>query len=257
MFKVKKKILIFITFLSFFLSLISLSIPAVRAPYLSALKHPLILLTKIGQEFSAIIFYHRNSTQNTILKKEIDFLRNKLNACEENNLENIRLKELLSFKKNSQFKFIASRVIARSPDSWSSNLIIDKGSRNGIKRGMACVTYLGLVGRVIETQGGTSNILLINDPNLSISAMAQRSRQEGLVSGTLGEHLIMKYLPEEPDITVGDTIISSGLNKTYPKGLLIGKVTYIGKEFSGLSSFAIIKPVVNLSNIEEVLIIVG
>jgi rod shape-determining protein MreC len=84
----------------------------------------------------------------------------------------------------------------------------------------------------------------------------QRSRQEGLVTGTLGGNLIMRYLPEEPDIQVSDTIITSGLNGFYPKGLLIGTVIDVGKEFSGLSHYALVKPEAKLSNIEEVLIII-
>jgi rod shape-determining protein MreC len=66
----------------------------------------------------------------------------------------------------------------------------------------------------------------------------------------------MRYLPEEPDIKIGDVIITSGLNYTHPKGLLIGTVIEIGKEFSGLSRYAIIKPAVELSSIEEVLVII-
>lgn len=187
----------------------------------------------------------------------MDLLKNKLNAREEIYLENARLKSLLYFKQKSPYKLIAARVIARSADSWSSSVIIDKGKYNGIKRGMAVITYLGLAGRVIETQEFTSKILLINDPNLGVSSLVQRSRQEGLICGTLGTHLIMRYLPEESDIRIQDVIITSGLNETYPKGLLIGAVVGIGKEFSGLSRFAIIKPAVNLSNIEEVLIIIS
>ncbi len=85
--------------------------------------------------------------------------------------------------------------------------------------------------------------------------MLQRSRQEGLISGTLGNYLIMRYLPEDVDAKPGDIIITSGLNVMYPKGLLIGTVSEINKEFSGLSRYAIVKPAVKLSGIEEVLII--
>lgn len=237
--------------------LLSLSTPYIRAPFLDTLKYPLGLLTLLRREFGAIIFYHRNFIQNEKLKKDTDLLRNKLNAKEEIFLENARLKNLLSFKQKSSHKLIAARVIARSTDSWSSGIIIDKGRHNGIKRQMAVITYLGLAGRVIDAQEFTSKILLISDPNLGVSAIVQRSRQEGLVSGTLGTHLIMRYLPEESDIRIGDVIISSGLNQTYPKGLLIGTVVGIGREFSGLSRYAIIKPAVNLSNIEEVLIIIS
>jgi rod shape-determining protein MreC len=65
----------------------------------------------------------------------------------------------------------------------------------------------------------------------------------------------MKYLPKEADIKVNDTILTSGLTDTYPKGLLIGSVIDIQDEFSGLSRYAIIKPAVNVSNLEEVLVI--
>ena len=66
----------------------------------------------------------------------------------------------------------------------------------------------------------------------------------------------MKYLPDDADIKLQDVIVSSGLNDTYPKGLLIGTVIDIGKEFSGLSRYCLIKPAVNLSNLEEVLIVI-
>lgn len=257
MFKFKKKKLIFFSILCFLLLLLSLSTPYIRAPFLDTLKYPLSLLTLIQREFGAIIFYHRNFIQNEKLKKDIDLLKNRLNAKEEIYLENARLKNLLYFKQKSSYRLIAARVIARSADSWSSSVIIDKGKHTGIKRQMAVITYLGLAGRVIDTQEFTSKILLISDPNLGISAIVQRSRQEGLVSGTLGSHLIMRYLPEESDIRIGDVIVTSGLNQTYPKGLLIGTVVGIGREFSGLSRYAIIKPAVNLSNIEEVLIIIS
>jgi rod shape-determining protein MreC len=151
---------------------------------------------------------------------------------------------------------VPARVIGRSADNWSSIVIIDKGSYNGIRRGFVAINYLGLVGRVIEVGDTASKIMLINDPSLGVSSVVQRSRQEGLVSGTLGRSLIMKYLPKDADIQPSDTIVTSGLTSAYPKGLLIGTVVSIGEEFSGLSRYAIIMPAVNLSSIEEVLIII-
>lgn len=121
---------------------------------------------------------------------------------------------------------------------------------------MTVVTYLGMAGRIQEVTPNTSNVMLLSDPNMSVSAICQRSRQEGLVQGSLGGYLVMRYLPESSDIKLDDTIVTSGLNDTFPKGLLLGRVVELGKEFSGLNSFAIIKPAVNLSFIEEVLVIV-
>lgn len=256
MFKFKKKNLIYsVIFISSVLILSGIT-PRLRVPLLNILKYPISLLDLTRREINGMIFYHRNFIQNEKLKEGIDLLKNKLNSCQETYLENVRLKNSLNFKQKSQLKVIAARAIGRSADSWSSVIIIDKGSASGIKHYMTAITYLGLIGRVVETTESTSKIMLINDPNLNVSAIVQRSRQEGLVSGTLGSSLVMKYLPKESDIQINDIILTSGLTQAYPKGLLIGTVVGIGDELSGLTRYAIIKPTVNLSSIEEVLIIV-
>lgn len=252
----KKKNLKFFFIVVFLVSSLSFSIPALRPSVLLTLKQPLILFNLIRRELGAVIFYHRNFVENEKIKKELDLLKNRLNAYDEILRENMRLNNLLFLKQNSSLRFISAKVIARSPDSWTSSIIIGKGVNSGIRRGLIAISYLGFVGRVIETTDFTSKILLVSDPNMGISSLVKRSRQEGLVSGTLGNNLIMKYLPEDADIRVGDEIITSGLNQVCPKGLLIGSVISIGKEFSGLSSYAIIKPAVNLTSIEEVLIII-
>ncbi len=256
MFRFKKKTLIFSAAVCLAVIFISSSVPATKEPVLNTLKEPFNLLNFIRSELGAIIFYHRNFTQNQKLQRDVDFLRNRFNTLIEISKENTRLKDLIAFKQKSPLKLIAARVIARSPDNWSSSVIIDKGRHNGIRPGMAVVTYLGLAGRVIETAEFTSKIMLINDPDIGVSSLVQRTRQEGLVCGTLGPYLMMRYLSGDSDIKVQDTVISSGLNDSYPKGLLIGRVIDIGNEFSGLSHYAIIKPAVNLSCLEEVLIVI-
>lgn len=256
MFKFKKKSLVYCAVsVALLLSLSSLTL-LFKTPTLNILKCPLSFLTLIRRQVSGIIFYHRNLIQNERLKNEIDFLRQKLITTEEAYLENKRFKNLLSLKTKSAYKVIAAGVIGRSPDSWSSLIIIDKGRYHGIKRGMVAITYLGLAGRVIETAENTSKIILMNDPDFAVSSIVQRSRQEGVVSGTLGGSLMMRYLPKDADIRVSDVIITSGLTENYPKGLLIGTVIDIGEEFSGLMRYAIVKPAVALANLEEVLIII-
>lgn len=254
--KFKKRNLISAAIFVFLIALLSSLIPALRIPVFSILKTPFSLLTLIQRQVRGIIFYHRNMVRSETLGREIDFLKQKLNTINEAYLENQRFKSLLSFQQNSPYKVVAAKVIGRSSDNWSSVVIINKGTRNGIRRGFVAISYLGLIGRVIETAASTSRIMLINDPNCSVSAIVQRSRQDGLVCGTLGRSLIMKYLSRDSDIQVSDTIITSGLTETYPKGLLIGTVVNIGEEFSGLSRYAIIKPSVELSSLEEVLIII-
>ena len=190
------------------------------------------------------------------LSNEIGILRAKLFDLREIEQENSRLKSLIGFKQKSPLHLDSARVIARSPDSWSSSVIIDKGKYNGIKRGMAVINTQGLVGRVVESAENISKVLLVNDPSQGISSIVQRSRQEGLVNGSLGSNLIMRYLPDDAQIAVGDIIITSELSQVYPKGLLVGRVINIGKEFSGLSRYAVVKPSADLSSIEEVSVII-
>jgi rod shape-determining protein MreC len=213
-------------------------------------------LTVIRKEIGGLVFYHRNLLQSEKLKEEVYLLQKKLNDTTEVYLENTRLKKLLSFKTSIPYRVIAARVIGRDPSNWSSTIIIDKGSDSGIKKGFVSISFLGLVGRVIEVSSSTSKIILLSDSALCVSAIIQRSRQEGLVCGSLGGLLIMKYLTKESDIRVNDAVITSGLTDVYPKGLLIGRVTNINEEFSGLTRYAVVKPAVDFLGLEEVLIII-
>lgn len=231
-------------------------IPALRPGLLNALETPLHILNFFKREISGIIFYHRNMSERERLQKESDFLVNKLVAMDEVVMENKRLNSLLSLKQKSLYKVIAARVIARPADNWSSGLLINKGSNSGIKEGYAVINYLGLLGRIQETSSSVSKVMLVNDTNFSASSIVQRSRQEGLVSGTLGNSLIMRYLPKDADIEPGDLILTSGLTKAYPKGLVVGTVVDVGDEFQGLSRYAVLRPATDLSNVEEVLIII-
>jgi len=237
----------------FFLSVI---LPSLRPYALNVLRFPLNVFSFAGREAVGIITYHRNMVQRLALEREISLLRQKIKSLDEIAYENRRLRGLLSFREENKQRTVAARVIARPPDNWLSVIIVDKGTSAGVRRNAVVITPAGLLGRVVDATPNLSKVTLVNDPDFSVSAIVQRSRQEGLVSGTLGTSLIMKYLPRESDVKVDDVVVTSGLTGICPKGILVGKVTSIGEEFSGLSHYAIIRPSVSLSNVEEVLIII-
>jgi rod shape-determining protein MreC len=251
----KKQLIYFSAVVLSILFISSLAQP-LKPPVLNLSEYPLSLLNFVRREIGGIIFYHRNMVLSERLRRENDFLKQKVYSLNETFLENKRLKNLLAFKQKAPYKVIAAEVIGRPSDSWSSTIVINKGGYHGIRKGLVAISYLGLVGRVAETSEYTAKIMLLNDANMGVAALVQRSRQEGLVSGTLGSTLVMKYLPPEADINPSDLVITSGLTNVYPKGLIIGRVVSVGEEFSGLSRYAIIRPAVNLSNLEEVLVIV-
>ncbi len=256
MFKLSRKVLINVAIIVGALLLISNFLSCLKNSAQNLSQPHLSIISLLKRDISGIIFYHRNMIMAEKLKNNSDILRLRLTDLTELYQENNRLKSLLSFKQRSSLRLVAARVIARAPDSWSSSVVIDKGRNQGVRRGMVVINSQGLVGNVIESLDNASKILLINDPNLGISSIVQRSRQEGLVNGTLGTNLIMRYLPDEAQIVPGDSVITSELSQVYPKGLLIGKVVNIGREFSRLNRYAVIKPAADLANIEEVLVII-
>lgn len=256
MLKFNRKSIIASTLLLVFLFLISALIPPLRKPLINVFDLPLVVFSAVRQELSGLLFFHSNLVQNQKLRAKTDFLRKMLSDKNELALENSRLRSLLALKESLPYRVIAARVIARDPSNWYSTVIIDKGASSGIKNGYVSINFYGLVGRVVETSGSAAKIMLINDPNLSVSAVVQRSRQEGLVCGSLGGTLLMKYLPKDSDIRKADIIVTSGLTRIYPKGLPVGTVIEIGQEFSSVTSYAVIKPAVDLSALEEVLVII-
>lgn len=256
MFRISPRNLISIFVFACVILLISNSLSCFKNSIQKVISPQVSLISLIKKEFSGIIFYHRNMVLAEKLNNQLELLRCRLFDLKELSQENARLKELLSFKQKSPLRLIAARVIGRSPDSWSAGVIIDKGRNNRIVPGMIVITPRGLVGKIAESEDTTSKVLLISDPSQGVFSIVQRTRQEGLIGGTLGGNLIMRYLPEEAQISIGDTIITSELSRVYPKGLLIGKVINIGQDLSGLCRYASVRPSVDLSSIEEVLIIV-
>lgn len=256
MFRFKdKKLIFFLSFISIIL-LVCFFIPILTKPTLEILRYPLKIFNSIGKEFKAVILYHHHFIENKKLSKEVEHLKQWLIQAQELYLENLRLQKILYFKHRSSYNLVAAKVIGRDPSYWTSVIIVDKGKRDNIKQNQAVINYAGLVGKVIEAGDSVSKAMLLNDPNLGVSAIVQRTRQEGLVSGTLENQLIMRYLPPESDIKPGDVVLTSGLTGLFPKGIFIGTVVEIGKEFSGLSLYCLVKPAVDFAKLEEVLVLI-
>jgi rod shape-determining protein MreC len=187
------------------------------------------------------------------LQKEVIKLRGENIKLEELSIENERLRNLLSFKKEVTGKVIPARVIARDSTNWHKTIIIDKGTNQGVQKGMPVITPQGLVGKVIQAENEVGQVMLIIDPNLRVGALVQRTREEGIVEGSSSGLCRMKYLSLDADVKPEDIIISSGLGVIYPKGLVIGTVKSVGKDAGGLYLYAWIEPMADFSRLEEIL----
>lgn len=191
--------------------------------------------------------------ENIKLKEDIRQLRIEKFELAEAGIQNKRLKKLLDFKEIPSSPIVSANVIGGSPSLLRSEVIIvDRGSSDGISRGMPVASMDGIVGKVLTVGESSSEILLLTDPVSAIDAFVHRTRVRGIVKGS-GEGCTMEYIEQNSDISVGDKIISSGKEGFFPKGVIIGTVTDIETKGSFLS--AKVSPLVDLDSLEEVVII--
>lgn len=226
-----------------------------RSAILDIFKVPLILINALSHEVRAVAFFHKSYWENLKLEAENAELKKKILRQDEVALENDRLKQLLDLKNKAAYQTVSAVVIGKDFNLFHPYFIIDKGRKSGIKKYSPVLTYRGLVGKVLEVGHYSSKVMLINDPDLSVPALNVRSREQALASGTLDGRCKLRFLDIDSDIKEGDLIVTSGLNMTYPQGVSIGKVKWVGIEPSGLGKFAILEPAVKVSSLEEVLIV--
>jgi len=170
--------------------------------------------------------------------------------------ENQRLKKLLNFSLPLATRTIGARVIGEDVTPWKKIVLLDKGSRNNLKKDMAVVVPEGLVGRILEAGPYTAHAILLSDPDSRVSALTATSRAQGIIAGIGTDKLQMKYLALDAEVAIGEDVTTSGVGSIFPKGLQIGKIEAIERDADGLHLLALVKPSVPFSKLEEVLCLV-
>jgi rod shape-determining protein MreC len=194
--------------------------------------------------------------QNLALREKIDALQSELVRLTELELANQRLHDLLQFRFTLEGEVLGARVIARDPTPWVRTFTVDRGERDGVRRGMAVLSPQGVVGQVAQTSRTASRILLLTDHNSGIDAFVQRSRARGIVQGAHDDaECQMKYLRRDEDVVPGDRVLTSGLDGIFPKGVLIGEVVEVARRHRDLLQVAVVRPSAELDRIEEVLVV--
>jgi len=200
--------------------------------------------------FRKILFLYK---ENEELKKEADLLEKEVISLQEMEKENDRLRSLLEFKKVTPSRTIACEIIARDVSHLSNWAVLDKGSRDGLRKDMPVVNQQGLVGKVAAVSAHTARVILLTDVESGVSGIIQNGRDTGLIHGDGTPLLKMKFLDLNSDIKMGERVLSSGLGGIYPKGVPIGTIHSVEREKSGLYLSAMVKPLVAFSKLEEVL----
>lgn len=209
----------------------------------------------IKSVWSDYIYLVEVNDENEELKRTVLRLQQENNSLKEDVNQNARLKQVLDYKENAGFTTIAASIMGLDLDGWTKTITINKGSSEGVVKDQAVISPLGVVGRVIEVYRHSSKVLVNLDVRSDIDVLVQRSRVKGVVEGTGGSGLILKYVRQADDVQVGDLILTSGLSGTFPKGLVVGEVTKIEKSRESFFKYVEVSPKMDIQRLEEVLLV--
>ena len=189
------------------------------------------------------------------LKAENDDLKAQVARLTEYEDEANTLTDLLQLRNQYNLDSTAARVIARSTDSWSSTITIDKGTTSGIQTGMPVMTSTGVVGQVSECGPTTATVRLITDESSGVSAKVQSSGAQGQLQGSADGTLHLNLIRTEQHVSTGDSVVTSGLGGVYPKGLPVGTVSNVTKSSGSLYYDITVEPLASAGSLEEVLVV--
>ncbi|HTV57918.1 MAG TPA: rod shape-determining protein MreC [Verrucomicrobiae bacterium] len=212
--------------------------------------------SKVGGVWSGYVDLRAAHSENETLKTDLDQLRIRNRDLETQAAEAQRLELLLNFRDaHSSVPMLAAQVIGASADPTSHTLFLNRGERDHVRRNQAVITPDGAVGKIVEVFPSASQVLLINDREGAVGALFLVSRTQGIVKGMGDSDPRMDYVSNDEKVQPGDQIVTSGLDRIFPKGIPIGTVESAapGNPFQIIK----VKPAVRLDRLEDVLILLS
>jgi rod shape-determining protein MreC len=192
--------------------------------------------------------------ENVALKANLERLEEVGRVGEEFRRENLRLRDLLELQRSLEIPSLAAEVMSLGVSSQARTALINRGSKDGVKRDMPVISRKGVVGRVIAVGSGMAKVQLLIDPNSGVAGIFQRTRGQGMVVGVGDRGCRMDYVSDLEDVAVGDVVVTSGLDEIYPKGVTVGVVFSVA-EGDQLTKNIFIRPEVDFRHLEEVLVL--
>lgn len=210
-----------------------------------------------GQAADAVVPRKVLLTQIEQLQRENQSLRFRGQQADELLQENDRLRQYLGIQKQTLWKLKLVRVIGRDPANWWRSVLIDAGSRDGLRPNLPVMVNEGLVGRLGVVGLGQSQVLLVGDPGCLVASLIQDGnlRDHGMLApgDSLDPRILnLTHLSRNSALKPGQKVVTSGLGGLFPRGIVIGEVVDSRPAEYGLSTEARVKLAANLNHLEEV-----
>jgi rod shape-determining protein MreC len=171
--------------------------------------------------------------------------------------ENDRLKGLLDFRQSTKMDLATAQIISRDLLSDQKTVTINKGTKDGLKAGMAVITVDGVLGYIYRPEVMNSKVMLITDRYAVVDGVVQRTRAHGIVEGKSPTVCQLKYVEKTEDVKKGDLVVTGGLDNIFPKGFPVAVVESVERKNFSVSLKVDLKPVVDPFKVEEVFVVVN
>lgn len=196
--------------------------------------------------------------ENEQLKQRNNELETQVRELEVLKAENSRLQEYANLtEKYQEYETIAAYVIDKDVSNYSSNIVINVGSKQGVEKNMTVIADKGLVGHVISVTDSTAKVQVIVDSASSVSAMISTSEESIICKGSVDNNKVLNasYIDTSSELLVGDSVVTSGLGGIYPKGITIGTIKQVVNTSNITDRYAIVDTAVDFSRLYTVLVV--
>ncbi|MDP1645940.1 MAG: rod shape-determining protein MreC [Thiobacillus sp.] len=187
----------------------------------------------IAAELGGFFARHR------LLQKERDALlaeRARLlvsvNAAKELVRENAELRTLLQLQTRPGQQAVQAALLYQGHDWFAQRITLDLGGGGGLRSGLPVVDATGLVGQVSRVYPGSSEVALVSSPDQLTPVFVERTGQRGLAAGSGHGQMELRYMPAQTDIRAGDRLLTSGIDRVYPAGIPVARVSRVSRSQS-------------------------
>ncbi len=182
---------------------------------------PLTVMTRMAGDFQS---YSRLYEQNQQLRRELQQMRSWREAAIQLEQENARLLELNNVRLDPELTFVTGTVLADSGTTFRRSVLLNLGSQDDVRDGLAAMDGIGLVGRIAGVGESTSRVLLLSDSASLVPVTVQPSGQRALLVGDNSVAPLLEFVENPDQVRPGDRVVSSGDDGLFPSGLLVGQV---------------------------------
>jgi rod shape-determining protein MreC len=196
--------------------------------------------------------------RNAELEAEVTRLQTEIIALQQQVTETEILTALLDFARaQPESTYRAAAVIGVDPSPFLKYVMINRGSDDGLRRGMPVVSDQGLVGRIAAVTANAARVQLITDPASFVNVRIQPSGADALMVGGITSEITLDLIPQDINVEAGNLVLTSGLGGNYPPDILVGQLTSVREQATALFQAGAVQPVVDFERLEIVLVILN